>query len=153
MHHVRITSRICGSQAKPTVSSCARDRQWRATHAPMPSQVVEVVQETTEPIYRLTRAASPNSLVLCTSAFLGQLLLLPLRVGVFHLHLFHVEVLDVPFIAEMRVIALLSRAIGCESFSFSWIESCGFHSEPLILAMSQKWNQPDTGSFVRFDSR
>ena len=95
---------------------CERQRQWRATHAPRPNQVAEVVQETTEPICRRTRAASPNSLVLCTSAFLDNFIFCPCASMCFASHLLHVEVWDVPFIADMRVIALLNRAIGCESF-------------------------------------
>ena len=88
--------------AKPTVSSCARDRESGAT--PMRRGQVKWLKwwkRHQSQFYRLTRAASPNSLVLCTSAFLDNFIFCPCA--------------SVSFIAEMRVIALLNRAIGCES--------------------------------------
>ena len=115
--------------------------------------MAEVVEETTEPIL------SPHTSGLAEFAgalhlrFLGQLHLLPLRVGVFHPHLFHVEVLDVPFIAEMRVIALLNRAIGCESFQPLLLDRILRLPFAAVDLGDVPKNQPDTDSFVRFDSR
>ena len=63
---------------------CERQRQWRTTHAPRPSQVAEVVEETTEPILSPHTSGLAEFAGALHLSFLGQLHLLPLRVGVFH---------------------------------------------------------------------